>query len=121
MISLWKQRNKNNHGDTNEDKDRIFKEKLSAEFSRLNSIQHECRPRDHFLFRDNPKEFLKRSTTKQIATYITTSKRVITNSYIQWKNHTDTGVISVIGWLTNDDPDNEFVFTKLQQSLIRIH
>ena len=81
MISLWEQRNKDIHGDTNEDKDRILKEKLSAEFLRLNSLQHECRPRDQFLFRDNPKEFLKRSTTKQIATYITTSRRTITNSY----------------------------------------
>ena len=116
MISLWEQRNKDVHGDTSEDKDRILKEKLSTEFLRLNSLQHECRPRDQFLFHDNPKEFLKRSTTKQIATYITSSKRAITNSYKQWKKHTDAGVTSVIGWLINDDPDNESVFTKLRKS-----
>ena len=116
MISLWEQRNKDVHGDNNEDKDRILKEKLSAEFTRLNSLQHECRPRDQFLFRDDPNEFLKRSTTKQIATYITTSRRAIINSYNQWKKHTDAGVSSVIGWLTNDNPGNESVFTRLRQS-----
>ena len=55
MISLWELQNKGIHDNTSEDKDRILKEKLSTEFLRLNSLQHECRPRDQFLFRDNPK------------------------------------------------------------------
>ena len=80
MIILWEQRNKDIHGDADENKDRILKEKLQSKFLSLNSLQDQCRPRDQFLFRDDPEEFLKRSTAKQVATYITTSKRAIINS-----------------------------------------
>ena len=97
MITLWEQRNKDIHGDTDENKNRILKEKLKTEFLNLNSLQDQCRPRDRFLFRDDPEEFIKRSTAKQVATYITTSKRAIINSYNRWKQHTATEVRSVIG------------------------
>ena len=85
MIILWEQRNKTFYGDTTVDKDQIRKEMLSAEFQRLNSLQDKCRPSDAFLFRDDPDGFIKRSTVKQIATYITSSKRAINNSYNKWK------------------------------------
>ena len=113
MIILWEQQNKDIHGDTDENKDRILKEKLKSEFLSLNSLQDQCRPRDQFLFQDDPEEFLKRSTAKQVATYITTSKRAIINSYNKWKQHTAAGVRSVIGWLVADDPNNEDTFIKL--------
>ena len=85
MIILWEQRNKDIHGDTDENKDRILKEKLKSEFLSLNLLQDQCRPRDQFLFQDDPEEFLKCSTAKQVATYITTSKHAIINSYNKWK------------------------------------
>ena len=116
MMIFWEQRNKDIHGDTDENKDRILKEKLKSEFLSLNSLQDQCRPRDQFLFQDDPEEFLKRSTAKQVATYITTSKRAIINSYNKWKQHTAAGVRSVIGWLVVDDPNNEDTFIKLRKS-----
>ena len=116
MIILWEQRNKTVYGETTVDKDRIRKEMLSAEFQTLNSLQDKCRPSDAFLFRDDPEDFLKRSTVKQIATYITSSKRAINNSYNKWKKQTDSGVRSVIGWLSANDSTNEEVFTKLRKS-----
>ena len=116
MIILWEQRNKTVYGETTVDKDRIRKEMLSAEFQTLNSLQDKCRPSDAFLFRDDPEGFLKRSTVKQIATYITSSKRAINNSYNNWKKQTDSGVRSVIGWLSANDSTNEEVFTKLRKS-----
>ena len=116
MIIYWEQRNKTVYGDTTVDKDRIRKEMLSAEFQTLNSLQDKCRPSDAFLFRDDPDGFIKRSTVKQIATYITSSKRAINNSCNKWKKQTDSGIRSVIGWLTANDSTNEDVFTNLRKS-----
>ena len=60
--------------------------------------------------------FIKKSTAEQIGIWITTSRRAIHNSVTKWKEHKASGIQSVVGWLTIDNPNNTKFFSALRRS-----
>ena len=116
MIILWEQRNKKIHGENDDDAENLRKEKLIEKAKELQSQQDMTRPSDAFLFPSRFKAFIKESTSTQLSTWITTSRRAITNSINKWKEHKESGVRTVVGWLTTNNPSNSKNFTEFRRS-----
>ena len=121
MILLWEQRNKNVHGSSDNEVETLRKQKLVEKAKELQSLQDDTRPSDNFLFPFNFENFISSATSKQIASCIYTSQRAIKNSVKKWKEHKDSGVRSVIGWLTVTDnqqinDNNSNIFRNLRTS-----
>ena len=121
MILLWEQRNKNVHGSSDNEVETLRKQKLVEKAKELQLLQDDTRPSDSFLFPINFKQFISSSTSEQIASWICTSQRAIKNSVKKWKEHKDSGVRSVIGWLTATDnqqtnDNNSNIFRNLRTS-----
>ena len=96
--------------------EQLRKEKVTEKAKKLHSLQDSVRPSDAFLFPRNLTRFINKSTAAQIGNWITTSRRAIRNSVSKWKEHKASGVQTVVGWLSINNPSNTKFFEALRSS-----
>ena len=68
------------------------------------------------MFPRNLTQFINKSPSEQLGNWITTSRRAIHNSVTKWKEHKESGIQTVVGWLTIDNPGNTKFFESLRRS-----
>ena len=121
IIILWEQKNKDLHGHTDKEAEKLRKEKLIEKARELNSLREDVRPIDRWLFHNNFEQFITKSSSDQILHWISFNKRAIKNSVKQWSKHNNKGVQSIIGWLTQFSEDNDSRYKNLQRSMRKRH
>ena len=112
-IELWELRNKEVHNDTSGD-DEFIKNYYANEVKRLHTFRNQVRPGDKFLFVKDLKSFLKKSTSKMLAQYILSHRKVIYHSMEQWKK-SKVKTPSVLDWLVSSNPVNKEVVEYLHE------
>jgi hypothetical protein len=80
-IKLLELRNEEAHGKTAEQQEQIRKSKLAVEVRKLDTWKNDSRPDDICLFHANIEEFIESSTAQNLATYISSHKNAIMNSF----------------------------------------
>ena len=80
IIELWEQRNKDLHGRTDKEAEKLRKEKLIEKARELDSLREDVQPIDRWLFHNNFEQFITRSSSDQILHWISFNKRAIKNS-----------------------------------------
>ena len=121
IIELWEQRNKDLHGRTDKEAEKLRKEKLIEKARGLNSLRKDVRPIDRWLFHNNFEQFITRSSSNQILHWISFNERAIKNSVKQWSKHNNKGVQSIIGWLIQFSEDNDSRYKNLQRIMRKRH
>ena len=79
-ICLRKLRNAEVHGKTKEKIEALWKKNLIIETKQLNSMTNKARPGNQFLFHDNIDEFIEKSSTKRIGSWVCSHRNVSKNS-----------------------------------------
>ena len=105
------------HGHTDKEAEKLRKEKLIEKARELNSLRKDVRPIDRWLFHKNFEQFITRSSSDQILHWISFNERAIKNSVKQWSKHNNKGVQSIIGWLIQFSEDNDSRYKNLQRSM----
>ena len=96
-IKLWEQRNKDVHGHTNNDREKLLISKHTAEIDRLATLQPQTRPSDSFLFHGISD--LKESTNSNImANWIASRRPAIYNSISMAKKGATDNTHSLTQW-----------------------
>ena len=106
-------RNKEVHNDTSGD-DEFIKNYYANEAKRLHTFKNQVQPGDKFLFLRDLNSFLKKSTSKMLAQYIISHRKVIYHSMKQWKKSKDK-TPSVLDWLVSSNPVNKDVVDYLHE------
>merc|ERR1712151_1368929 len=92
-------RNKQVHGGTDSERQRIMKQRQVLEFKRLMSYRKDVRPSDLGFFPEDEEEFIEQSTVQQLRDYIAMHRKIFENSKRQWKKRSVEGVPSITVWL----------------------
>ena len=80
IIDLWETRNKDVHGHTETEQNDRLGVKHQATFRGMLAKKPHMRPSDHWLFPDNPTQFLATVTASRLGTWIASRRRAIRNS-----------------------------------------
>ncbi|OEU11291.1 hypothetical protein FRACYDRAFT_246405 [Fragilariopsis cylindrus CCMP1102] len=100
FIQSWELRNEEVHGKTEEQQEKTRKARLMIEVRRLNSMRSEARPSDECLFIDNEETYYDQSSATTIATFISNHRRAILNSVKKWAKASQTGITSILHWVS---------------------
>jgi hypothetical protein len=106
FIKLWELRNEEVHGKTKEHQERTRKERLRIEVGRLNSMKDDARPSDMFLFHANEEEYIEQSTSQEIASWISSHRKAITNSVKKWAIASQTGATTILNWMRGEENED---------------
>ena len=97
-IELWKERNDAVHADDNIQEQQHALEHLKDKVQKLMEKQPDCRPSDHYLFPENPKEFISTSQAPRLTRWMITTQRAIKNSMLQAAKEASTRTRNIRTW-----------------------
>jgi len=105
-IELWEICNKEVHGVSNEEIEGIRKERVSKEIQGYFNFKDDVLLCDTDLFPENPDEFIKKKTSKELQEWISINKRWIYKS-INRKENGDLGSTQILRWLQSNPKNDE--------------
>ena len=113
-IALWKLRNEEVHGATEEIQETRRKHRLIDKVKQLNDNKDKARPADMGLFHADVDQYIEDSTARTLANYISSHSKAIKNSVAKWANQSEQGTRSIVGWIRGLGERNNAALDRIQ-------
>jgi len=115
IIALWKLRNDEVHGITEEIQETRRKQRLVDKVRQLNENKYKSRPADMGLFHANVNQYIEESSARTLANYISSHSKAIKNSVTKWARQSEQGVSSIVGWIRGLNDTNDAALERIQE------
>ena len=96
VSELWKERNEEVHGKTDDERSKSRRTQLGHRVRNLHRYRNQCRPSDEHLFKEDHEKFIREAPISQLATYVATKKKAIMNSVKQAAKGAVTGTTGIM-------------------------
>jgi hypothetical protein len=114
IIDLWKVRNDEVHGITEEIQEKRRKHRLVDKVKHLNKQKNNDRPADMGLFHENIDQYIEDSTARTLVNYISSHSKAIKNSVTKWAKQSEHRVRSIVGWICGLNETNDAALDRIQ-------
>jgi hypothetical protein len=115
FIELWELRNEEVHRKTEQQQEKIRKQKLCTELRRLNIMSNTSQPSDVCLFHDDIEAHFGQSSAQTIAIFISSHQRAILNSVRKFAKASITGATTILDWLRGNENDETIAHIHTRQ------
>ena len=114
LIELWRIRNDELHGITEEIQEKRRKDRLVDKVRHLNDQRHSARPADMGLFHANIEQYIDESNASTLANYISSHTKAIKNSVTKWAKQSEHGGRSIVGWIRGLNDTHDAALDRIQ-------